>query len=94
MSNNAYKVIKIKSAKESTFSIWHDDFIVDTFALGNQLNDDGGGLVTITKEDVDEALESIKEESFAAGEKEHYTTILKNILKDMAGEESVSYICG
>jgi len=94
MSNNAYKVIKIKSAKESTFSIWHDDYIVDRFCLGNQLNDDGGGLVTISKEDVDEALEALKEESFDGEEKKHYKIILRNIIKDMAGDESVSYICG
>ena len=60
MSVNAYRVIRLKTAEESTFNVSHDDelreFLEMNIGLSTMLNEDRGGLFDVPVEVLEEAL--------------------------------------
>ena len=65
MSVRAYRVTKIEHEEADTFNLWHDDKLVDfldsEYGFHEQLTE-GGGLVDVTVEALQEALEKVEME--------------------------------
>lgn len=93
MSIRAYKIIEIKKGEAETFNVSHDDWIVNNLNVLDGLNNDGCGIAFVQRSDVDFALNVLAKSSLPKESKESNECILKDILKDMAGEDSVEYYC-
>ena len=71
MSVRAYKVREICTEKSPTFNLWHDGDITDIFAnqIDSQLNIDNCGMLELSEEDIEQALEDNKTGLTPAGKK-------------------------
>lgn len=63
MSVRAYRVIEIKTEKNESFNLWHDDDLMEWLRanapIDDQLNGDGAGLIEISVEDMGKALSEL-----------------------------------
>ena len=81
MSIRAYKLIEVKTKKNPTFNVSQNYKI----EMAGEYDDDG--MLFFEREVVQDEIKDTK--SYTAEEIE----ILKNILKDMEGEDFVEYYC-
>jgi len=63
MSVRAYRVAKIEHEESDTFNLWHDDklteFLDNEYGFYEQITE-GGGLVDVSVEALQEALEKVE----------------------------------
>lgn len=85
MSLMAYKIIKLETEKEPTFSFWFDREIIDTLDIETPSPLDCPTIIEINRLLVKEALNDHP----SSGTEE----TLKQILKDMGEEPFVRYYC-
>ncbi len=86
MSVRAYRIKKIKYETSETFNLWHDEELMQLLSYRmDTLNEDGCGYIEFSKEELQEALEEVKQED------------TKSILKKMIGDAKktgwVRYCC-
>lgn len=100
MSVRAYKIITKTLAKEPSFNVWHDDFVLD-LAYQN-IGGEDGGILEFEKERIETAIEELKALKLAGVEKEEgeeWTVCEKletllNVLDDFTeGEDFIQYEC-
>jgi len=85
MSVRAYKVLDIKTAKDPSFNLWHDDAITDLID-SDQLDANGGGLVELSRNDIETRIKEYKKQGQDA-------SLLKSVLKDFGDEDYCQYYC-
>ena len=67
MSVRAHRILKVEHAPNTSFNLWHDEKLIDFFNRNNysgffsQMNDNGGGVVSIEVSVIKEALEKAVE---------------------------------
>jgi hypothetical protein len=65
MSINAFRIVKIETAKNASFNPWHDqslmDYLLDHTDFYASLNSDGAGVSEIAVTDLEEAVSKSKE---------------------------------
>lgn len=97
MSVRAHRIVKIEYAEGASFNLWHDDQLVgfldrtESGGLWSQLNDDGGGVVNLSTETLQKAIDK-------AGELELDKETVAALQADIAaakdqGNEYVEYDC-
>jgi hypothetical protein len=93
MSIRAYKVIRVDMEPECTFNLWScNPDLLYLLNIGDNLDNGGGGYVSISKEDVEGALKQI--EDGEVRDRKALKEDLENILKDFdEGEEYIEYSC-
>lgn len=100
MSVRAYKVIEIITEDIPAFNLWHDTWLVEHLGFEDQLGEDGVGLIWISKEDVEGAIDELKKskpEDFEDNEEKEYTEktlneLLKQI-KDSKFGDGIQFYC-
>jgi len=87
MSIRAYKLIEIKTEKTPSFSVSHDNWVLDTLNLWDNLND-GCGVITIRDLDI----KALRRRSKGNLERQE---VVKQIEKDLASadDDYVEYFC-
>ena len=85
MSVRAYKIKKIEYEDSPTFNLSHNENVIRGLNLYDQLNDNGGGVICIEKEEAESALKKIKGKA--------NKDIIKAILKDIGDDDYVEYSC-
>ena len=81
MSVRAYRVNEIKTEKEPSFNIWHDDAIVLFLeGRGRTMNlDEDGGVFEVPVEDLEALCEHLKKTAKA----DEYVEVIKSIKDDI-----------
>jgi len=91
MSVRAYKVIEIKTEKDPTFNLWHDEelmALLEPYGT-NQLNSDGCGLWEFSLEELLDIYKSTEEEPITNDTME----ILERIIKEAKKDGYVQFYC-
>jgi hypothetical protein len=96
MSAHAYKVIEIVREPGPTFPL-HEAWICNALGVYEKLGGNYGGIISVFKDDVISAFESIRDGLLDNGdpaEKSRIRGLLRRILKDIPkGENFVEYDC-
>lgn len=89
MSVRAYKVLKMELADNPSFNLWHDEKIVDFLNenddFNSQMNDNGGGYITVSVKSIRKILANLEE--FELDELD-----IEQLRKDIEGLEDGNYI--
>ena len=93
MSVRAYKILgDIPTAKRPTFNLWHDSEVIDLLPSFCGELGEGGGIIEIDEEAVNEAMERVPSLDVTDERKKELTEILQAIKNDMENGY-VRYYC-
>jgi len=67
VSVRAHRILSVEYAPETSFNLWHDEKLVEFLERNNdlgfyrQMNDDGSGVVTVSIEALQKAIDEAEE---------------------------------
>jgi len=95
VSVRAHRILKVEYAPNTSFNLWHDKKLIEFFDSHNysgfcsQMNDNGGGVVSVEVSVIKEALEKVMEL-----ELDLYTVKqLKADIEAVGDEPTIDYDC-
>lgn len=95
MSVRAYKIISLIYEDEETFNLWHDKEIVELLEIDKNYSwvFDHGGIIMITKDDLELAKEKIHYKKYSKQQLEWIMEIINKIEKDLGNNDYIQYYC-
>ena len=95
MSVRAHRILKVDYAPETSFNVWHDEKLVEfldrenDLGFYNQMNDNGGGVVSLTVEVLQKVVDQAKELELD----DDTVRVLREDIASADPDETIDYDC-
>jgi len=96
MSVRAYKLKEIKTEESPTFNLWNNETIYYNLVDTEQLDNNGGGLITIQEDSINNLIKNIKSGDIKVKQdesKKNILFILQKMSKQAENDSYIEYYC-